>query len=437
MQRLLLRLASLAVHAYYRFRRLGGGVPRRGPVLLVGNHPNGLVDPIALADTTPRTVRFLGKAPIFDMPVLGTIARRMRALPVYRAMDGADTTRNEDTFGAVVEALRRGDVVCLFPEGRSHSEPHLLELRTGTARMALRTEASCGFELGVRVVPVGLVYRSKRRFRSRAATWVGEPIDVRELAETFRADERQAVLELNERIAEGLREVTLGLDRWEDLPLLELAERIWRAEGDTESRTTRTKRYADGVRVLRERDPARIDELAHRVACFRDRLERLGLSVGYLDVRYGRAIVVRFVLRTLLDLLLGMPLALAGIVLWFLPYHTVRLVGRRIHPNPDMAATVHLLAGLVLFPLWLLGIGVATGLWLGWPSGVLAMLLAPVLGLLALSFLEWWRGTVGDVSAFLRIGHRRRLRVLLGRQRDELATEIEALASELREAGPA
>lgn len=433
MQRLLLRLSSLAVRAYYRFHRLGGGVPRRGPVLLVGNHPNGLVDPIALADTTPRPVRFLGKAPLFDMPVLGSIARGMRTLPVYRAMDGADTSRNEDTFEAVVEALRRGDLVCLFPEGRSHSEPGLLELRTGAARMALRTEASCGFELGVRIVPVGLVYRSKRRFRSQAATWVGEPIDVRELAEVFRTDERRAVLDLTERIAEGLREVTLGLDRWEDLPLLELAERIWRAEGDTESRTKRTKRFADGVRVLRERDPERIDELAHRVACFRDRLARLGLSVGDLDVRYTRNIVVRFVLRTLLDLLLGLPLALAGIALWFLPYRAVGWVGRLLRPNPDMAATVHLLAGLVLFPLWLVGIGVAIGLGLGWPSGILAMLLAPVLGLLALSFLEWWRGTVGDVSAFLRIGHRRRLRVLLARQRDELAAEIEALAGELRE----
>src|SRR6185503_4225644 len=135
-QRLLFGLARRAVRLYYRVSSLGGAVPASGPVVLVGNHPNGLVDPVLVAGASPRVVRFLGKAPLFDMPLLGQVLRGLEALPVHRAQDG-DTRGNVETFAAVYAALARGEVVCLFPEGKSHDEPALQTLKTGAARMAL------------------------------------------------------------------------------------------------------------------------------------------------------------------------------------------------------------------------------------------------------------------------------------------------------------
>ena len=225
-QRLVFGLGGLAAGLFYRRTLLGVPVPREGPVLLVGNHPNGLVDPLFVAGATPRPVRFLGKEPLLRMPVLGAVLRGLRTLPVYRARDGFDTSANEETFHAVHAALSEGDAVALFPEGITHGAPQISKLKTGAARMALGAEAAAGWTLGVRVVPVGLSFRSKGRFRSRAAAWVGEAIEARAYESAYRADERAAVLALTERIAEGLRAVTLELDRWEDLPLLELAERL-------------------------------------------------------------------------------------------------------------------------------------------------------------------------------------------------------------------
>jgi 1-acyl-sn-glycerol-3-phosphate acyltransferase len=48
MQRLLLRLIGFCVRLYYRTNRFGNEVPDEGPVLLVANHPNGLIDPILM-----------------------------------------------------------------------------------------------------------------------------------------------------------------------------------------------------------------------------------------------------------------------------------------------------------------------------------------------------------------------------------------------------
>ncbi len=46
-------------------------VPAEGPLLVVLNHPNALIDPLFILGLAPRPVAFLAKAPLFRMPVLG------------------------------------------------------------------------------------------------------------------------------------------------------------------------------------------------------------------------------------------------------------------------------------------------------------------------------------------------------------------------------
>src|SRR6185295_18872207 len=86
---------------FYRWEHLGGSIPGDGPIVIVGNHPNGLIDPVAVMRLTKRPVRFLAKAPIFKMPVLGWLVRGMHCLPVYRKQDDpTQMGKNEETFQA-------------------------------------------------------------------------------------------------------------------------------------------------------------------------------------------------------------------------------------------------------------------------------------------------------------------------------------------------
>jgi len=427
-QRLLLALARRAVRVHYRVQYLGGSVPATGPVLLVGNHPNGLVDPVLVASTTTRTVRFLGKAPLFEMPGLGQVMRGLEVLPVYRAQDGADTGANARTFEAVYGALAAGELVCLFPEGKSHDEPELSELKTGAARMALGAEARAGWRLGVRIVPVGLVYRSKRRFRSRVAVWTGAPLVLDDLAALYGHDERAAVHALTARIADGLRAVTLELEQWEDLPLLELAERILFDERT--GRVERLRDFALRLRELRASEPTRLDELGERIAAFGERLARLGLSARDLPekllLEYTPTTVARFVASAALRLGLVLPLAALGALFWFLPYRLVGQLAPRL-ATPDTLATVRILAGLVLFPLWLALAALLVGLGAGPGAALVLALLAAMLGPVALAFRDWERWARGEVRTFLRVASRRRLRELLVREREALAGELARL----------
>lgn len=439
MQRSLLGIGRWAVGIYYRVSSLGGTVPDRGPVLLVANHPNGLVDPILLSGTTTRVVRFLGKATLFDVPVFGRLMRGIDALPVYRSQDGADTSLNQATFAAVHRSLLAGELVCLFPEGKSHDEPALAKLKTGAARMALGAQELAEHALGLAIVPVGLVYRSKRRFRSSVATWIGPAIPCADLADLQRSDEREAVRILTERISAGLRAVTLDLERWEQLPLLDLAERIDAAEHpDERGRVARLGAFAAGVRALRAEDPDAIDALTGRIVAFQGRLQRLGLAPedlsARLERRYEPGVVAAFVLKGVAMLAVGFPLAALGTIFWYVPYRLAALLPRPFTRSDSVVVTGRILAAIVIFPLWLVlalvGIARATS-----PSlALVTLLVAPILGFIALAFRDWRESAWAEILVFLRLGSRTGLRMHLLREREELAGSIEALRSRLRSA---
>ena len=434
MKRILLSLLLAAVRLFYRRSRLGGALPPDGPVLLVANHPNGLVDPLLLHEATHRDVRFLGKSTLFELPVLGRLARTLGAIPVYRQQDGGAAELNAHAFRDVERALAEGELIALFPEGVSHNEPELVDLKTGAARMALGAEAAADWGLGVRIVPAGLTYADKGRFRSRVAVWVGQGLEVADWRPAYERDPRAAARELTEAIAERLAAVTLQLELWEDRPLIELAERIWRPASGPE-RVARTADLASGWRRLSEEEPDAAADLRERVESFRDRLVALDVRPGDLDVHYSFAGVARYAATNLAVLLLGAPVLLLGSLLWCLPYAGVALVARRVRPTPDLEATVKLLGAFVLYPLWLAGLALFALLQAGLGPALATLLLAPLLGLGALQLAAHRERFRDDVLVFFRLGRRTSVKALLARHRDELAAHIEELAQR-RQNGP-
>ena len=331
-------LARVAARVYYRLTLAGERVPGRGPVLLVANHPNSLLDPVLVQAVAGRPVRFLAKAPLFSDARVGWLARGAGAIPVFRAVDDpAQMGRNEDTFRAVHAALAGGAAVGIFPEGLSHSEPALAPLRTGAARIAL------GVGRAFPVVPVGLVFRAKDVFRSEALALVGAPVAWDDLA-SCGAEDTEAVRALTARIDAALRRVTLNLEQWEDRPLAECAVRIWEAEhGAPPEPGGRLARLEATTRILaavRERGDAAGLALAADVRAHCTRLARLRLRPADLraDVGLGRG--VSWGARRLpLVLPLAAAVALAGFALFFPPYWlTARLAARLAHDHGERAA---------------------------------------------------------------------------------------------------
>lgn len=411
---------------YYSQTRLGVEPPASGPVIFVANHPNGLVDPILVGHAVKRRLLFLAKAPLFKIPVLGALARRAGAIPVFRRMDGDDTSQNDAMFAAVYEALAEQGAICLFPEGISHNEPELQPLKTGAARMALGAQAAHDWNLGVQIVPVGLTYRSKTRFQSSVAIEIGRALDTSAFRSAYEADSVEAVRALTDQIHERIAEVTLNLEHWKDLPLLQLAEQLLPAGGG--HRVQRLRSFAEIGRRMEREDPRALQRLRERLAVFSARLEAGGVDLRHLEAGYAPRATLLFVVTNLLAILIGLPLTILGSLAYIIPFWLVRLAARLANPTPDIASTVKIIAAVVFFPLmhavWTVLVWRQAGAMLG----LTTLLLLPIVGLYARHFLRRRKRAWREARVFLTLPFQGRRLRLLTREAQGLRTELLALA---------
>ncbi|MEV4543847.1 lysophospholipid acyltransferase family protein [Micromonospora echinaurantiaca] len=149
-------------------------VPRTGGAVLASNHVSYL-DFIFCglgAHPAKRLVRFMAKQSVFTHKVSGPLMRGMRHIPV-------DRRAGAGSYATAVSALRRGEVVGVFPEATISRSFTVKELKSGATRMAQ--------EAAVPVLPVALwgTQRLWTKGRPRTLTrrhtpitiLVGEPMD--------------------------------------------------------------------------------------------------------------------------------------------------------------------------------------------------------------------------------------------------------------------
>ena len=429
--RLLRAVVRVALRVFYRIEVTGAPVDLDGPIIFVGNHPNGLIDPSMVFILTPRQVTFLAKAPLFKIPVIAQLVRGMGALPVYRRQDDPSLMgKNEGTLDTCVEALLAGRAITVFPEGRSHSEPQLAELKTGCARIALRAARRGA---AVRIVPVGITYSQKHRFRSQVLVEAGQPLVVSPAAEGLSEDDPEATHALTGRIADALRAVTLNLEKWEDLPLIQTAEELYALrQGSASHDPARLRAFSRGVEILRAEQPERFQSLRREAMSFRRRLDLVRAAPSDLQVVYRRGPVYWFALRNLAALLFGFPLFFLGLVLYSVPFQLPRLVVRVVKPPHDLKATAKVLCALVVVPSWAVLMVLAAWKWGGTLTAAATAVGCVPLAVFTRYFYERRRSALRDVLTFLVLGRRASLRARLLVEGEKLATELEQLTLELR-----
>jgi 1-acyl-sn-glycerol-3-phosphate acyltransferase len=421
------RVAAFATRTFYRTTITGGEIPGDGPLLLVGNHPNSLLDPLFLAAAARRPARFLAKAPLFFNPWTAWAVTAVGAIPVYRPRDNpALVGRNEGMFRAAHDALLAGAAVGIFPEGMSHDAPSIAPLRTGAARIALGARSRLGHSLPI--IPVGLVLRKKEEFRSDAHVLVGEPVrwDDIDGAE----DSPDAVKELTARIDQSLRRVTLNLEQWEDAPLIAAAEEIYVAElgpdADGGSRVDRWRASAEILAAARRAGDDEAVELAREIRTHERALELWRLRPRDLHADTALEAAARWTARRV-TLPLATLGAFAGAIVFWLPYRATAAVAGRSSADGNSRATVKLVAGAGLFLAW---IGILTAfVWvaLGWKSGVTALVLLPALALGTLALLERSTEAWGELRRFFLLRSRAEALDDLRARQTDLARRLYAL----------
>lgn len=132
-------------HSLYRIRVVGrDNIPEKGGALFVCNHVSYL-DALLLLASTDREVRFMMFKDIYEKPWVKPFAKMLRVIPVSSDQRPREMLQSLQTAS---EAIRNGEVVCIFAEGQITRIGQLLPFRRGMERIMKNVEAP--------IIPVAL-----------------------------------------------------------------------------------------------------------------------------------------------------------------------------------------------------------------------------------------------------------------------------------------
>ncbi|EIW55730.1 glycerol-3-phosphate-1-acyltransferase [Trametes versicolor FP-101664 SS1] len=229
-------------------------VPLDGPLIITPCHHNELLDIATLSVTIPhgRPVCFWAKSSMFKNPLARAILLSSGSIPVARNPNSApaaadseqpaqpQTSVHEALFRGTFKALDREEVIGVFPEGTSYTEPCIVQVKDGAARAALEyvkwaKETKGGQAKKLQIVPVGIVYTDKSQYQSRVCVRWGKPIDVEAFAQeklsadsalSTELDSRPLIKALSTEIEKRMLDLTINAPDWDTLYAIEAARDI-------------------------------------------------------------------------------------------------------------------------------------------------------------------------------------------------------------------
>jgi glycerol-3-phosphate O-acyltransferase/dihydroxyacetone phosphate acyltransferase len=429
LQRLIIWLVRVITNTF--FRRIDvvniEHVPADGPVIFAGNHPNALMDGWLLTAKCGRwPLHFMANAKLWDYRLLAPALNASGAVPVYSRTESDGEVDNEKAFSKLYDVIESGNCMGIFPEGISHVESQLSKLKTGAARVALAVAARG--KVQIKIVPCGLNYIHRHRFRSQVLIEFGEPIVIDdEWIELYKHDERQSVRDLTDLLSSALASVTLNAPDWRTLRIIQTARRLYKPA--SASLTPRAyielnRRFVEAY--LQEIHEPQLQALSAEVEEYQARLDMLGLKDHQLrqPVTLGRAF--RKVLMRLLTMLAILPLAIPGALLHLPVGWIAATVGERFSYEMDDIATLKVLATILLLPISYLAIAITVGIHYGgwWALFAIAGLSFSFFATVRL--LEAEVGLVLSILSVLRLTR-------LGADLDDLRSTRANLVAKIRE----
>ncbi|CED83161.1 Phospholipid/glycerol acyltransferase [Phaffia rhodozyma] len=258
---ILVNISNFAVDSFFSEVKVLGteNVPAQGGVVLTDTlldcrmNSCKYLDPACLSyavieatkSVKKRYIHYWVKDSLFKNPALGALLLNAGNIPVDRK-----TKNNQVLFKGTFEALVRDEVIGVFPEGTSHTHSRLMPVKDGVGWTALEyvkyledqraSSTSDGEKNSVRpaiVIPVGITYSDKTKYRSRVAIEFGTPITVDEYSEQFLSTEeveaKSAVKRLTKSVEDAMIELTVNAPDWDTLNAAILARQLlWANEKD-------------------------------------------------------------------------------------------------------------------------------------------------------------------------------------------------------------
>ena len=225
-------------------------LPSKGtPAIFIGNHQNGMMDPMPICGFIPQQVHWLTRADVFWNGVARHILYGYNQLPVYRQRDRVDQLRerNDIIFDVCVDRLHAGAAMGIFPEGNHNPYPSLRTLKGGLAEMLTRSVRKHDSLKDIQVVPIGLDYEDYVGWRRRLRVRAGEPVP---FADLIQEDGSMDKVGFNARVKSAFHQVMVDIQPEDAQQVLHPAVRALRT---TEMTAEQWRSFTGTLRTWEQR----------------------------------------------------------------------------------------------------------------------------------------------------------------------------------------
>lgn len=423
-------------------------VPRAGPLLIVCNHPGSVTDALILGSVVPRVVHFVATVRLFKVKLVAAVLTRCGIVPINRKQDDPSAMQTvAGTFEKCYRVFENGGAIGIFPEGVSYNDDQLRPVKTGAARMALEIEDRHDGKLGLRILPVGLTYAAKGRYRADVLANFGESFGAGDWLAGYRADNRRAVQELTAVIDQRIRELILNLPTLDHQSIVQSVKRLYLERLRSSNRLLTepapprgeelvlTQAIASALSHFETSDPERLAGFVNDLTRYEKRLSLLGLTDRSVEELAATQSVPRPTIVGTLVLIFGAPIAIYGWVHRSAPVWFIEWAVDRFSPAENKRAQIahaSILAGFIGFGvIYALAAGLMWYL-AGWRLALVYLISLPITGLFAhhyFRFVNRYAGRVKAAAILMRLPLTRRN---LARARARLIREIEAFRADYR-----
>lgn len=183
---------SIAFNLHYEGRE---NIPKDTPVIYTSNHRTN-ADPPLVGCAVPRRHAFMAKEELFENKFFGGLITWLGAFPVSRGKG------DMGVIDTAVERLDEGRSLLIFPEGTRSRDGKVHKGHSGAALIAARS--------GKPVVPVGIVFGEKLKFRTKVTIKYGKPINPADYCEICNNPNTRQLVRLKNRYMTDIKNLVEG-----------------------------------------------------------------------------------------------------------------------------------------------------------------------------------------------------------------------------------
>jgi 1-acyl-sn-glycerol-3-phosphate acyltransferase len=351
------------------------------------NHQNALMDALAVLFTHKGQPVFLARADIFKRKTIAAILYFLKILPVYRIRDGFSSVKgNDEIFAKTIDVLRNKNGVVILPEGDHAGFRRLRQLKKGICRVAFQSDEATGFNLKIKIIPVGLEFSNYSRFRQVLTVAYGKPIEVSEYFESYKLNPERALNELRSRLSDEMKGIMVHIESEEHYEAIdELRSMINGRYSDDikNSKLFRDRILVNKINTLMSSNPHLFERICSLSLTIKRKANELKTDYRLLEKRKHP---LGWLIAGMIGIIVTFPLFIYGNIfnLTFLEIPNLQI--RKIK-DPQFHSSIRygisLALAFVFLPLYLI---ISLFIFSTWWLGLLIFLTLPLSGLFAWNY---------------------------------------------------